>query len=159
MDYRPRWLYSGFAGGTSTLVAKGLPAGTDALGLAGSPVQEPAGGSPETAPNQACRQTYEQATGRKLVRTSNDYVTVMAVCAEVRVFTAGVVNAGPRLSRRTFADGVARIGEVDLAGFGASSFRPGKYDGGDVEQVVRLERTCRCWAPYPGSRPNPAPFA
>jgi ABC-type branched-subunit amino acid transport system substrate-binding protein len=157
--FAPTWFFSPYAGGTSDLIAGGLPADTDAIGLAGSRAGERRAGLPVAPADDACIRTYERASGSTIDRSDDATVqSVVGICAEVQLFERGARGAGPRLDRRTFSAGVARIGAIDLPGYGASSFGPGKYDGADTARVVDFTGSCRCWTPYPGSRLEDLPL-
>ena len=149
--YEPQYLFSAYASGTSNLVANALPPGTDVLGLGGQPARLSGEGDPEPAVDQECRETDESRTGRTVRRDSTDYLTVLSVCAVMRVFENGVVNAGSTLTRRASPTAWPRS-ETSTCDFRSSSFRPGKYDGGNTEQVLTVDRECKCWAPYWGAR-------
>ena len=157
-NYYPQWLFSGFNGGTTDLLASKLTPQFNALGVAASRTGEVHAGLESPPVDVECREVYERAIGQQVDRKNGTLLSaIIGVCGVVKLFEEGVRNAGPDLTRRTFSDGIAAIGEWVIPGFDKGSYRPGKYDGADSARVVRYEASCDCWTVYPGSEMKPMP--
>jgi len=157
-NYSPQWLFSGYNGGTTDLLASKLTPGTDALGMAASRTGEVHAGLESPQVDVDCRQIYERAIGQEVDRTNGTLLSaIIGVCGIVKLFERGVENAGQELTRRTFSDGITEIGDWTIPGFDQGSYRPGKYDGADSARVVRYEGSCDCWTVYPNSEMQPMP--
>jgi hypothetical protein len=121
-----------------------------ALGVTASRHGEGRVGLPEPAHDARCRTSYEQRAQRTLDRNAqanSDYTNALTVCQVVQVLRDGLVAAGTNPTRQSFVDALQRRGAFPNAGFGASSFRPGRSDAPDVVRISQAFLDCKCWKP------------
>ena len=62
----------------------------------------------------------------------------------------GLARAGANPTRDGFAGGVQAIGAFENAGYGPSSFRPGRSDSTDAIRISQAFGDCKCWKPATG---------
>lgn len=74
------------------------------------------------------------------------YVEVLQLCENFLLFLQVATAAGPNLTRATWVDALARVGEFRGASTDLARFdRPGKRNGGDSMKLAKWHRDCRCW--------------
>lgn len=79
--------------------------------------------------------------------TRADAQAMLAYCESLLLLKAGAEASGQPFEPVTWAAGAERLGPFTAAASFASSFGPGKHDGGDVFREITHNRTC----PTPGT--------
>lgn len=121
-----------------------------ALGVTASRVGEGRVGIAQPAEEARCERVVEQRNRVALDRNrqdNRDYFNAMSICQLFDVLERGMAQAGTNPTRARFVAGVQAIGAFPNAGYGASSYRPGRTDSTDVVRVSQAFLDCRCWRP------------
>jgi hypothetical protein len=75
-----------------------------------------------------------------------DDIEVLELCESFLLFLQVATAAGPTLTRATWVEALATVGDVRGATVDLARFdRPGKVTGGDTMKLARWHRSCRCW--------------
>jgi ABC-type branched-subunit amino acid transport system substrate-binding protein len=150
--YRPEYTTSDWQNMSNDTGVQNMPPSFDgSLAITTVRTGEWRVGAPE-APNDApCREEYEARIGQELrprdQESSNRYGLMTKVCAITWIFEKGAQATGPNLTRRSFADATARLGQFTVPDLTLSSFAPDKFDAADAVRTLRWKGDCRCWHP------------
>jgi hypothetical protein len=124
-----------------------MPSSYQAVGVTTARTGEWRVGLPEPAVDANCRKIYAAATGTDPARSDNEYAGLGVACGLVDLVVKGATNAGADLTRPKYVAGLQAIGRVAFPHFGGFSYRPGKFDGGDLIRMIRHNASCKCWMP------------
>ena len=150
-DYAPAY----FAGDFLNIILGGLVDDYDerfdgALGVTQTHAGEGTVGKPLSAGVQRCSDILTDHGVDPIVAEPpddiGDDVEVLALCENFLLFLQVAAAAGPDLTRATWFEALAGVGDyrgatTDLARFD----RRGKMTGGDTTKLVQWHRDCRCW--------------
>ena len=95
-----------------------------------------------------CREAWKAATGKTIetpaeetkAGKSSGGAGMTDACALLQVFVAAARAAGPNLTNDTLRKGAESLGRLDVPGIGTATFRPGKLDGQNSFQLIRLNK-------------------
>ena len=150
--YYPKY----FSGDYMNLAVGGLtdkyePEGFDgALGVTQTHAGEGAIGKPLPPLTQTCSEILTdhglEPISSAPPRDISDDIEVLELCESFLLFLQVATAAGPDLTRATWVNALAGIGDfraavVDLARFD----RRGKMTGGDTVKLIKWHRSCTCW--------------
>jgi ABC-type branched-subunit amino acid transport system substrate-binding protein len=146
--FRPGYYTSDWWGGYSDTYAQNMPGAYDgAIAITTTRNGEVRAGTPEAREDADCRETWEQATGKKLDRSTIAYNSTLRACALTRLVARGAAAAGADLTRDRFSAGMQGLGEVPLPTFHGGSFAQGKFDAADFVRPLRWRADCTCHVP------------
>ena len=80
-------------------------------------------------------------------------VLLVATLGVSQLLRDGMVKAGVNPTRDSFVQGIQSLGTFANAGYGPSSFRPGRTDSTDAVRVSQAFGDCMCWKPQTGFAP------
>ena len=83
-----------------------------------------------------------------------DDLEILSLCESFLLFLQVATAAGPDLTRATWVNALAGVGDyrgafTDLARFD----RPGKMTGGDTMKLIKWHKSCTCWKELTGFQP------
>lgn len=121
-----------------------------ALAVVNTPIataaQETMGDDPDVA---ACVDMLEADTGHdlhyELDVASNDLASGIYACALSRILEAALTAAGPELTNDSFADALASIGPIDLAGYFEASLSPDDLGAATGLRLARFDAGTGAW--------------
>ena len=130
----------------------GMPASffRRALSVTASRVGEGRVGIAEQPAAARCRGIADKRAGTRLDRnsaTNTNYFNATAICQIVQLLRDGMVRAGTNPTRESFVQAVQGLGAFENAGYGPSSFRPGRSDSTDAVRISQAFGDCKCWKP------------
>ena len=133
------------------LVDKYEPNGFDgARAVTQTHAGEAAVGKPLPPLAQKCSQIFQDHGVAPVVAEPphdiGDDIEVLQLCESFVLFLQVAAAAGPNLTRSTWVDALARVGDFPAATTDLARFdRRGKMTGGDTMKLVQWHRDCRCW--------------
>jgi hypothetical protein len=146
--YRPEYFASDFEANTNDTAVSAMPSSFQAIAVTTMRTGEWREGIPEPAVDASCRETYAGATRTNLARSDPDYQAMLIACGLVDILARGIHGAGPTLTKAGFDTSVQQIGSIPFPFFGGFSYKPGKYDGGDLVRTLVYQSSCSCWMPH-----------
>jgi ABC-type branched-subunit amino acid transport system substrate-binding protein len=146
--YYPKYLTSDFASGGQDIYTVGMPASfAGSITYTALRTGEARAGMAETAPDAACRKTYERRSGKTLDRTTTEYSLTLTACGILTEFTQGLSLAGTNPTRSTLSGALQGIGSFNVPFSGAGSWSRNKFDAPDVVRRATWQAACKCWQP------------
>jgi ABC-type branched-subunit amino acid transport system substrate-binding protein len=151
--WRPKYFVSDFYGLTTDLFSKNFsPNQFDGVHAVTSTYSgQQAAGRPISAGAKKCGDMLVRH-GLPGISDINRDAEALGICDQfVDVFVAAAKEAGPNLTRPGWAQAVGRLGKLEVASNDSTTFRPGKYSGGDTIASIEWRADC----PYAAYRPSP----
>ncbi len=149
--------YPGYAAGdpwgwSTDFVTQAMPQSFEgALTITAMRTYDSRVGVPEPAKDAWCREIVERRTDFTLDRANDSnalYVGSMWACGVMERVKLGIQMAGPKLTRRAFADAQGQLGTIEVPYSGSlGTFRPDKLDGANDYRPQTWHYNCKCWRP------------
>ena len=145
--YAPAYFATDWQSQTADLAVENMPSSFQAVAVTTIRLGEWRVNMGDSAVDQQCRQTYNQASGSSYDPSNSNYEALMFSCGLVNMFSEAAGKAGADLTRSGLTGALEGLGNLALPYFGSGSFHAGKYDAGDSVRTLRFQYGCKCWEP------------
>ncbi|MHB8466474.1 MAG: ABC transporter substrate-binding protein [Acidimicrobiales bacterium] len=147
IHYFPKYSISDYCNSTADALAQLFDptefAGT--LGITSTYTGGNGSSAPLTPEMQRCSKILTNA-GLPGIDYKPANAEALAQCDYFTLIVKVLQMIGPNPTRAAFANAIGLVGDYRAGSTPLSTYRPGKYSGGELIHTIRFESTCRCYA-------------
>jgi ABC-type branched-subunit amino acid transport system substrate-binding protein len=155
INYRPKFSISDYCNSSADALAQTFD--PDEFGGTVGITSTYSGGngskSPLTPEMQACSKILTDA-GLPGIDYTPRNAEALAHCDYLFLLVKLIQKLGPNPTRQALAYSVGSFGDYRAGSTPLSTYRPGKFSGGELIHTIRFEGSCRCYSSISGLRPG-----